>query len=281
MREFPRGGLIGKTVYTVRRITSLRVPLYASQASFFIILSAFPMLVLLLGLLRYTGLQAQVLTQALAGYIPAALMPHIKRIVLSTYENTSGAVLSVSALAALWSAGRGIYGLLTGLNGVYEVSESRGYWYTRGISALYTFLFLIVLLLTLVLNVFGSTLLQLLEMLSGDLLEFLGDIVDLRFLLLLLVQTALFCTMYMVLPNRKNPFRESLPGALLASFGWIVFSHLYSLYVAYFPNYANIYGSVYALALCMLWLYFCISIVFYGGALNHYLAQRKSTPPHQ
>ena len=276
MKEFPRGGLIGKTVHTVRYITRLRVPLYASQASFFIVLSAFPMLVLLLGRLRYTGLQAQVLTEALVGYIPTALMPHIKRIVLSTYENTSGAVLSVSALAALWSAGRGIHGLLMGLNAVYEATESRGYWYTRGISALYTFLFLLVLLLTLVLNVFGNTLVRFFELISGDILAFLGDIVDLRFLLLLLVQTALFCTMYMVLPNRKNPFRQSLPGAVLASLGWIVFSHLYSLYVEHFPNYANIYGSVYALALCMLWLYFCISIVFYGGALNRYLAQRKS-----
>lgn len=277
MKEYPKGGLIGKTVHAVRHITGLRIPLYASQASFFIILSAFPMLVLLLGLLRYTGLQAQVLTEALAGYVPAALLPYFKRIVLSTYENTSGAVLSVSALAALWSAGRGVYGLLTGLNAVYEVSESRGYWYTRGISALYTFLFLVVLLLTLVLNVFGSTLLQLLEMLSGDLFAFLGEVVDLRFLLLLFLQTALFCAMYMALPNRRNRFRDSLPGALLASLGWIVFSHLYSLYVEYFSNYANIYGSVYALALCMLWLYFCMSIVFYGGALNHYLTQRKNT----
>ena len=275
MKEYPKGGLIGKTVHTVRYITGLKIPLYASQASFFIILSAFPMLVLLLGLLRYTGLQAQVLLEALAGYIPEALLPHIKRIVLSTYHNTSGAVVSVSALAALWSAGRGIYGLLTGLNAVYRVSESRGYWYTRSISALYTFLFLLVLLLTLVLNVFGRTLLQVLETSSDDFLDFLTDVVDLRFLLLLFLQTALFCTMYMVLPNRKNPFRESLPGALLASFGWIVFSHLYSMYVEYFPNYANIYGSVYALALCMLWLYFCISIVFYGGALNDYLARRE------
>ena len=33
----------------------------------------------------------------------------------------------------------------------------------------------------------------------------------------------------------------------------------------------SIYGSIYAVALSMLWLYFCISIVFYGGALNVYL----------
>ena len=81
--------------------------------------------------------------------------------------------------------------------------------------------------------------------------------------------------MYAALPNKRNSFRESLPGALLASVGWLVFSDLYSVYVENFSGYANIYGSVYALALSMLWLYFCISIVFYGGALNAYLIKIK------
>jgi membrane protein len=68
---------------------------------------------------------------------------------------------------------------------------------------------------------------------------------------------------------------DSVPGALLASCGWQVFSQLYSIYVAHFSVYSNIYGSVYGVALSMLWLYCCISIVFYGGALNMYLMKNK------
>ena len=56
-----------------------------------------------------------------------------------------------------------------------------------------------------------------------------------------------------------------------------MFSDLYSLYVEYFPSYANIYGSVYAVALSMLWLYSCVSIVFYGGVLNRFLLSQKNT----
>ena len=93
---------------------------------------------------------------------------------------------------------------------------------------------------------------------------------------MLVLQTALFTAMFMVLPNRRNTFRESLPGALLASLGWLIFSDLYSVYVQHFSGYANVYGSVYAVALAMLWLYFCLCILFYGGALNHYLAKKKA-----
>ena len=56
MREFPRGGLIGKTVHLWRRLQGFHIPLYAANASFFIVMAVFPALLLLLGLLRYTTL---------------------------------------------------------------------------------------------------------------------------------------------------------------------------------------------------------------------------------
>lgn len=258
-----------------RYFAGQKIGIHAAGAGYFIVLSVFPLLVLVLALLRYTGLQVETLTELVGGFLPEALIPAAKRLIVSTYRNTSGAVVSLSALTGLWSASRGVYGLLTGLNAIYQVPENRGYFYTRLISVFYTFLFLLMLLATLLLNVFGATLLQMLPLTNITLLQFLWDIVDFRFLVMLLLQTGLFSAMFMALPNKRNTFRQSLPGALLASAGWLVFSDLYSIYVANFSGYANVYGSVYAVALSMLWLYFCLSIVFYGGALNHYLAQKK------
>ena len=164
----------------IRRIIELNIPVYASQASFFIVLSVFPTLVLLMGLLRYTGLEVKNLIDLLKGFLPEALMPSAQRLVHSAYRNTSGVVISFSALVALWSASRGVYGLLIGLNAIYGVQEDRGYWYTRGISVAYTFGLLVVLLLTLILNVFGEGLLKLLPVLSS--------VINLRFFLLLIFQ---------------------------------------------------------------------------------------------
>jgi membrane protein len=190
-------------------------------------------------------------------------------------HSTTGTVISISAITALWSASRGVHGLVTGLNSIYGVTEDRSYVYTRLVSVLYTFLFLVVLLLTLVLHVFGTTLIQYLPIGESPLLSFLEGIVDLRFFVLLFVQTVLFTGMFMVLPNKRNKLSDSFPGAVLASIGWLVFSDLFSIYVENFTQYANIYGSVYAVALSMLWLYCCMSIVFYGGALNHWLMDSK------
>lgn len=268
MREFPRGGLIGKAVHYGRKVAQLKIPLYAANACYFIVLAVFPALLLLLGLLRYTPLEVERLGEMLAGILPEALLESAEELILLTYDNTSGAVLGLSVVTTLWSASRGIYGVLTGLNAIYGAQESRGYVHTRFLSVVYTFAFLLVLLLTLTLHVFGTGLLAFLQGSSHPFLRFLTDLIDFRFLLLLLLQTGIFAAMFTVLPDKPNRFRDSLPGALFASVGWLMFSNLYSVYVEHFAHLSNVYGSVYAVALSMLWLYCCMSIVFYGGALN-------------
>ena len=273
--QIPRGGLFGYVFHLVRRIQQMRIGLYAANAGYFIVLSVFPSLVLLLGLLRYTGLDAGDLLSLLTGAIPEALLPAAEKLIISAYAYSSTAVVSVSAVGALWSASRGIYGLLMGLNAIYDVQENRGYFYTRAISMLYTFLFLLVLLLTLVLNVFGESIVEMIPPIEGALWEFMAEVVDFRFILLLLLQTGLFTAMFMRLPNRKNSFSDSFPGAILASVGWLIFSNLFSVYVEDFSGYSSIYGSVYAVALSMLWLYFCLCLLFCGGVLNRLLMEKE------
>lgn len=271
--EIPRGGLIGKTVHLVRYISGLRISVYAASAGFFMILAMFPTLLLLLGLLRYTGMEVESLTGLLEGFLPQALVPNARRLIGNAYRNSTGVLLSLSAVTALWSAGRGLYGLLQGLNRVYEVEETRGYFATRWLSIRYTLGFLVVLVLTLVLQVFSHVFKAITA--EGFFGWLLTEVVDLRFFVLLGIQTFLFAAMFVVLPNRDNTFRGSLPGALGASLGWMAFSKLYSVYVQYFSSYSNIYGSVYAVALSMLWLYCCVTILFYGGLLNRILENVK------
>lgn len=236
-----------------RQVARMGIPIHAGYTCFFMVLSAFPALVLVLGILRYTALEAADLMALAAGFLPDALEGYVWALISGVYSQTSRLVVSVSALTALWSAGRGIYGLQKGLNAVYGVEDPRGWLRRRLACAVYTLLFIAALVLTLILHVFVK------EELPG-------------FLLLAAGQTGLFCALFAFLPGRRCGFWESLPGALLACLGWMGFSALFSVYVEHFSGLANIYGSVYALALGMLWLYGCVSILFYGAVLNRVLA---------
>jgi len=269
MSQIPRGGIIGRSVHCIRRIARLHIGLYAANASFFILLAVFPGLMLLLGLLRHTPYEVAWLGEFMRGILPEVFEAGAEEILFFTYDNSTGAVLGISAITALWSASRGTYGLIAGMNAVYHVSESRNYFRRRILSMAYTFAFFLVLLLTLGLHIFSTELIQRME--RGA----LAVVIDLRFPLLLVVQTMTFAAMYMVLPSQKNTFQESLPGAVLAALLWHIFSDLYSVYVEHFAGLTHVYGSLYAVPLTMLWLYCCISIVFYGGVVNHLLKNRR------
>lgn len=275
MGEFWKKGWIGKLITSVKGASRLNIPLYAANAGYFIILSLFPTLILLMDLLRRTGMPLQTLLEQLDRVIPRALMERGQGLIISIYETAGGAVIGLSAVTALWSASRGIHGLRVGLNAIYGMEEKRGYFCSRGISLVYTLAFLAVLLLTLVLLVFGNSILVWMEQMNIPVIALLAGIIDFRFFLLLVILTVFFGLMYMAVPSGQKRFRDGLPGALLAALGWLVFSDLFSVYVARFTGNANLYGSVYALALSMLWLYGCLGIVFWGGALNRYFLREK------
>ena len=275
MKRYQIRQIYRKCNLALRRIQAMEIPTHASHACYFIVLATFPALLLMVGILRYTPLEAADLMVLLEGSLPDALEPYIWRIISSTFEGSSKVVLSVSAVLALWSAGKGMHGLLNGLNGVYGVREKRSWLQIRLTSILYTVLFILVLLLTAALHVFGDSISQWLHTSSNPLVYRWIDWLDWGFFAVVAVQTLLFCAMFMFLPDKRNGFRESLPGALFGSLGWMTFSALFSMYVENFNRYTNIYGSVYAVALAMLWLYMCVSIVFYGAVLNQLLKKYR------
>jgi len=256
-----------------RLVRELDLSVYTAHACYFLVLSIFPALVLLLGLLRHTVLGAADLMDLLTDYLPHPLLPHAWRLISQTEASTTGAVLSVSALTALWSAEKGIYGLMKGLNRIWEVREHRSWLRTRVLCAVYMVGFMLVLVLTLVLQVFGHTLGAYLRICGWLLPELPG----LRLLLPAIIQTLLFCVMFMYLPDVNRGFRESLPGAVLAGLGWMVISGAFSLYVEKWGAGSSLYTSVYGLALGMLWLYAAVYTLFLGALLNRILANREKS----
>ena len=77
--------------------------------------------------------------------------------------------------------------------------------------------------------------------------------------------------MYAYLPSHKEEIKTRVVGALAASAGWMAFTAAFSLYVSRADGYSRLYGSLAAVALAMLWLYFCMYIFFLGGELNEYI----------
>lgn len=260
----------------LRQISDYQVSLYAANAAFYIILAFFPTVMLVVSLLPLVGFSQSDLLNAMQGIVPEVLTPFIQRVFDDMSKNSSVTLVSVTALIAVWSSSRGIYCIQDGINAIHGIEESRSYLRRRLISMVYMILFLVALLLTLVVLGFGKEVAAFFAKQDVPILQILAGMMQLRGLVLLVLLSVLFCAVYCVFPNQRVPLRASLPGALLAALGWLIFSLGFSLYVRYFSNYSVLYGSLSTLALGMLWLYICISIVFYGCVFNRLLEKRRN-----
>jgi len=96
-------------------------------------------------------------------------------------------------------------------------------------------------------------------------------IINFRPLISFLIMFLFFMIMYKAIPDRKCSFKSQIPGAVIATSGWLLYSDLYSLYVDHFSNYSAFYGAMTVIALLMVWLYACMYILFFGGLVNKLL----------
>jgi membrane protein len=157
---------------------------------------------------------------------------------------------------------------MRGLNSVYEINETRNGLLLRAIAALYTLIFAVMVLITMTLFVFGNRLYFWIERKLPVFVDTALVIISLRTIVGLIVLIIFFLIIYTVIPNRKTKLMSQMPGAMLCSGGWMGFSYAFSFYIDNYSNYASTYGSLTAVVLFMLWLYFCMYILFLGAEFN-------------
>lgn len=251
------------------KIRDDHVAAFSAQAAFFIIISFFPFIMLLLSMVQFFPIEESVMFKLFTSVFPTAVNSMMISIIDQIYHTTaSGTLISVTAITTLWSAGKGFLAIMKGLNAVYEIEETRHYFLLRTISAIYTLIFAIMVILTMGLFVFGNRLYFWIEQKIPVIKETAFLIISLRTILGLIILITFFLVIYVVIPNRKAKIVNELPGAMLCAAGWMGFSYAFSYYIDNFSNYSSMYGSLTAIVLFMLWMYFCMYLLFLGAECN-------------
>jgi len=256
----------------LRDMKKENISTYASSAAFFIFLSLVPILIVICTVIPYTPLTRESLLGLILEIFPAKVEIIVTEIVDDVYQRSAG-VLSVAALVTLWSAGKGILAVRTGLNAVNDVEEHRNYFVVRLVSSFYTLVFLLMIMLSIVILIFGNVLVEMVLVHLPGLSALFSLLLHFRFLFVWLVLTVILAAFYAYLPDRKQSFGSQLSGAALGAAIWSIFSWGFSIYVSFGKPF-NIYGSLSIIALTMMWLYICIYIIFVGAYINKYLNDR-------
>ena len=219
--------LYDKVMEITGQVGKDHVGAYAAQAAYFFMLSLIPIILLLITLVQYTPVtKADVMTAVLQVF-PKSVDSLITSIVNQVY-NQSGGIISLTIIVALWSAGKGVLALTTGLNCVYDCKETRNY---------------------------------IMDRLVDQIMQIRGIITP----VLLFVFTMMI---YKFLPNHIVQLKVQLMGAAFSAVGWMIVSWIFSVYLDIFKGFSSMYGSLTTIVLIMLWLYFCMYILLLGGEVN-------------
>jgi membrane protein len=252
-----------------RKIRDDHVAAFSAQAAFFIIISFFPFIMLLLSMIQFFEIERSDLYSIFSQAFPTAVFSMMVSVIDQIYDSSASTTLiSITAITTLWSAGKGFLAIMKGLNAAYEINESRNYFFLRAISAFYTLGLAIMLIATMILFVFGNQLYHWIELRFPVMTDTALLIISLRTMVGLIILILFFLIIYVVIPNRKTKAINELPGAMLCAAGWMGFSYAFSYYIDNFANYASTYGSLTAIVLFMLWMYFCMYILFLGAEFN-------------
>ncbi len=246
----------------------------AAHAAFFIILSFIPCIILLFSLLQFTSIDKVTITVMIQKMLPREMQTFFAAIIRDAYNRTASTV-SLSALATMWSAGRGMMALTQGLQWIAGIKESRNYFAVRIRATLYTVVMLLSIIVFLLLGVFGNALLNLIAVKFPIAAYVVNMIIDVKNIFLLLFATVIFALIYRFMPGNEIPLSQHLPGAVISSLGWFIFSYAFSVYVDDFSGFSNMYGSLTTIILLMLWLYFGMYITLIGAEFNQLLAERR------
>lgn len=249
-----------------KEMNKKNVSSFAASMAFFLFLSLVPMMILVCAILPYTSLTEQNLVNLITEFTVDALDPLVSNVIADVYDKSVG-ILSIAAITTLWSASKGILALIRGLNEVNEVEEQRNYFILRTLASFYTFIMIIILILSLAINVFGNVFLDIILAKVPETRIVLDFFMHFRFLAVWLVLTLLFTTIYTYVPNKRLKFKMQLPGAAFSAVVWSFFSYFFSLYVENTDSFST-YGSLSIIVIIMLWLYFSMYILLIGAQLN-------------
>lgn len=265
----PTGALaFGLSLY--RRIEQAELGLISAGVAFFGFLAIFPAAAVVIALWGAVQDPAVIESQLdlLVPVLPPDALSLIRTQVHALMEVSAaplGWATLLSTAFALWSARAGVAALIRGLNAVHRLPNRAGGHHQ--LQALILTLALIGLALSAMLVTVVAPLA--LAFLPGDDTVFLHN-ANLALGVVLVVASVAIA--YRFGPNHRSPPPLFTPGLWVAVLLWALSARGFMLYLANFPSYNKVYGTIGAVAILLVWLYASAYAVLLGAAVD---AERK------
>jgi membrane protein len=247
-----------------KKFNTDRCPLLASALVHATTFSLFPLVLGLLSLSLFILGSSEGVIDRLMPIIRQVFPVGIDEILknITALRQTSIVFAIIGFVGFMWASASIFRALESTLNVVWKVRKDRPFLRKSLITIGSTFFVLFGLLGTFGLTIWGRA--------AGarGVARFLPEIS-------FVVSTFLFGLIFRFFPNRNVKWKEAYFGALFTGVFWELAKYLFSIYIIRVVDYSKIYGSLSAIIILFLWLYYSAYIFLFGAELSYVYARRN------
>jgi membrane protein len=254
----------------VKKVQNDRVPNLAVLLAWGTLNTLFP---LVLGMLAISGFvlrdpqRLDQLSGALFSLAPQEAATTLRDILSSTSEG-AGAASIISLLLLLFSGSNFFANMQMVFNLAYHV-EDRNFILQRVIALIMLLIVTALLLISTTAYGFGNLIGSL--PIAVPVGPVLGRVVG--WSISILSAILMFLLLYKILPNKPQGWRETLPGALLATVLFFIILQVFPLYLAIFGRGFQAYAAFGVFLLLMFWMYLLGIVLVLGAELNAFMEE--------
>ena len=266
---------------TVFNIAEHDVGKSAAALTYYLLFAMFPLLVFVSNLLGLLDLDVASISKALMPIMPDDVVNLLEAYLYYVTDSSSQVMLWFSLVFTVWFPFRAVKSLMEDVRIAYQLGKPpRPVLYAIR-QFLFTIVFLVIILVLFLLAVLGRRFVSTVTAWLGidDILNispvFLNLWQYLRFVLLAAIMCAVLGLLYAASQDKRQATKTIMPGVAIAMTAWLVVSIGFSIYVENFANYSDIYGTLGAVIVLLMWLYMTSFILILGAEYNASLANAR------
>ncbi|MDO4670629.1 MAG: YihY/virulence factor BrkB family protein [Aerococcus sp.] len=240
----------------------------AAELAYYSLLALLPVLLLIANIIPLLPFDRGSILNIVEQFVPDQVESLIVPTLSDYLQTVNAGAISVSLILAIWTASVAFSSLQKILNRVYDRPLKGNVIITRLFSFLITFLLVIVAGALGMVYVFGETLLTYFQTRLGLELQLIQTLFSFQQPILFVALLLLFTFIYMIVPNVRQTFKYSFPGAVVASFLSLLLSALFGYYVTYFGGSSVGNGTLGVFIILMLYLFLNAIVIIIGAMVN-------------
>ena len=268
---FDRVPVFNVLVFFFRGIRDGAVIMRAEAVAFNLIFALFPAIIFLFTLIPVIPIDnfQEELLAMIESIMPVSIYGVVQQIIEDIITIKHGGLLSLGFILVLVFSTNGIFSLIDSFNASIHVDETRSWLMRRAISLVLVAILFLLVSMGVSLITFTHRLMDFLVLKGLMMVGWIYYLVAIgKWIAILAVFYFAFSFLYYLGPAKKSQYRFISAGASLATFLSILITVGLGFYIDQFSTYNALYGSIGALPIIMLMIFFISLAAIIGFELN-------------